>query len=127
MYKLPRFLWYVLFSGLLLSACNYEADALQGQWRASAFYQNDQLQTVALDSIRLQCSENGRYEFHSNGFYHEKGKYRVAGQYLFVTDSTAATPSERAIKILTVAGDSLKLEMRDQNAQKQILVFKKAS
>lgn len=125
MYRWPKFLCYILFSGFCFSACNYEAAALQGVWQADAFYQNDQLQAVVLDSIRLQCSENGLYEFHSTGFYHEKGRYRVAGKYLFVTDSTAATPSERAIKILSLAGDSLKLEMRDQNAQKQVLVFKK--
>ncbi|MCC6282269.1 MAG: hypothetical protein IT262_16820 [Saprospiraceae bacterium] len=117
---------WIFFLGSLItiSSCAPDARLLEGSWRLTGYYQDGQALAVPLDSVGLVLHPNQVYEFRSIGFYREKGAFRTSSNYLFLRDSTSAAMQERALKILFLTEDSLKLKM--QHAEKeQVLFFSK--
>lgn len=117
--------WIFLLGCLItISSCAPDARLLEGSWRLTGFYQDGQALSVPLDSVGLIIHPNQAYEFRSIGFYREKGAFRTSSSYLFLRDSTRTNPQERALKILFLTEDTLKLKM--QHAEKeQVLFFSK--
>ncbi len=109
---------------ICLYSCTPDPQLLKGDWHIAGYYQDGQSVAAKLDSVRLEFHPDQTYEFHSVGFYHETGAYRTSGRYLFLMDSTAKEPKERALKILFLSNDSLKIEMRRDSVE-QVLFFAK--
>lgn len=109
---------------LLFAACGLDINLLEGQWQAIAFYENGQDAPAPLDSIAISFWADSHYEFRTIGFYREAGPFRVADSFLFLTDTTAKQPKERALKILFLSADTLKLQM-ERAGQGQVLFLKK--
>ena len=113
----------VLFVSLLfLQACSPDASLLKGQWKAAAFYQEGQTVQTPLDTVSLEFNDNGSYSFRSIGNYYENGKFRLAGSYLYLTDQSVEKPKERAVKVVYLSKDTLKIEMQAKE-HKQTLFF----
>lgn len=117
--------WIFLLGSLtFISACAPDARLLEGAWRLTGYYQDGQAIPVPLDSVGLVLHPNQVYEFRSIGLYREKGAFRISSSYLFLQDSSRHDAEERALKILLLTEDSLKLKM--QRAEKeQVLFFSK--
>ena len=117
--------WIFLLGCLItFSSCNPDARLLEGSWRLAGYYQDGQALSVPFDSVGLVLHPNQIYEFRSIGLYREKGAFRTSSSYLFLRDSTRTDAEERAVKILYLTADSLKLKM--QHAEKeQVLFFSK--
>ena len=110
---------------LCLYACTPDPKLLEGPWHVTGYYQDGQNVAAPLDSVRLVFHANKTYEFHSIGFYHESGTYRTSGSYLFLMDSTAKEPKERALKILFLSNDSLKIAMQRDSVEQVLFLAKK--
>jgi hypothetical protein len=114
-----------LFFGLfLLSACSVDEQKLLGHWQATAFFEAGQSLATPLDSVRLSFAAGHRYEFRSVGFYHESGHFRSAGKLLFLTDTTAAAPQARAVEVLYLSPDSLKIGMKNSDRAQTLFLAK---
>lgn len=114
-----HWLWVMLLGSCLLP----NLQEIAGQWRAVALYENGQMATLPLDSVRLYLHPDGYYTFQSAARYREVGKYRTTGKYLFLTDTTRQPAAEeRALKVLYASPDTLKIEMAGEN-KVQVLVM----
>ncbi len=112
----------ILLLSLVLCSCGIDQKKLLGAWQAVAYFEMGQTVATPLDAVRINFSPSGDYNFKSIGFYEEKGRYRIAGKYLFLMDTTAEVPRERAVKILFVAADSLKIGM-EADGKKSTVFF----
>lgn len=101
----------LIFLVLCCSACSLDVKKLEGHWQAAAFFENGQSADTALDDVSLDFYPSGRYGFRSKAHYSEFGTFRNSGHHLYLTDTTAAIPSVRKIKVLYLSDDSLKIEM----------------
>ncbi|MCA0236195.1 MAG: hypothetical protein LCH81_07410 [Bacteroidetes bacterium] len=109
---------------MCLSSCTVDPQLLGGAWRVSGYYQNGQSVAAALDSVQLEFQPDKTYAFKSIGYYRESGTFRTSGNYLFLTDTTASAPKERALKILYLSKDTLKIVMQ-RDSLEQVLFFTK--
>ncbi len=117
--------WIFLLGSLIfICACAPDARLLEGAWRLTGYYQDGQTIPVPLDSVGLVLHPNRIYEFRSIGLYREKGAFRTSSSYLFLRDSTRNEAEERALKILLLTEDSLKLKMQRADKE-QVLFFSK--
>ena len=115
--------WLILLL-FAFSACTLDPNKLAGSWQASAYFENGQTLTTPLDSVRISFSPSGDYDFHSIGYYQENGRYRLSGNFLFLSDTTMKNPNERTIKVDYLSADSLKLGMQS-NGKNQAVFFAK--
>jgi len=111
-----------LLGGFL--ACSPDPAYLPGKWKAAAFFENRRRVEMPLDSVALTLTPDGGYEFRSIGYYRESGPYRLAGAYLYLTDTTDTPQREHTVKILHVSPDTLKLLMQSGD-KRQVLFFSK--
>ncbi len=109
---------------ICMSSCAPDVRFLDGAWALTGYYQDGQSVSAALDSVSLVFGSEKTYEFRSVGFYRENGTFRTSGNFLFLLDTTAQEKKERALKILFLSDDSLKLEMRHDSVE-QVLFFTK--
>lgn len=109
---------------MCVTSCTIDPQLLAGAWRVSGYYQNGQSVAATLDSVRLEFQPDHTYAFNSVGYYRESGTYRSSGNYLFLTDTTAGEPKERALKILYLTKDTLKIAMQ-RDSLEQVLFFTK--
>lgn len=112
----------IFLLSLVLCSCGIDQNKLYGTWQAAAYFEMGQTVDTPLDAVRINFSPSGDYQFKSIGFYEEKGQYRVAGKYLFLLDTTTAAAKERAVKILYIAADSLKIGM-EADGKKSTVFF----
>jgi hypothetical protein len=110
-----------LFS-LVFCSCSIDQKILHGTWQAAAYFEMGKTVDTPLDAVRISFSPSGDYQFKSIGYYEEKGQYRVAGKYLFLLDTTTLAAKERAVKILHIAADSLKIGM-EADGKKSTVFF----
>ncbi len=118
---------YFSFFFLLLccASCTLNVKQLEGNWQASAFYEEGQSSSVALDSVALVLEPaKQRYEFRSMGRYRESGPLRVEGKHLFLSDTTVQPAQSRALRVLFLSEDTLKLLM-SAGGEEQVLFLKK--
>lgn len=111
------------FAATTLVCCTVDKAKLSGRWQATAFYENGQSLNVPLDSVRLELTQENRYDFQSLGFYRESGPYSISERYLFLTDTTADPIGDHTLKILYLSDDSLKVRMRSTGGNEQVLFF----
>jgi hypothetical protein len=112
-----------MFTSLFgLYACSVQEKDLTGSWQAAAFFENGQSVASNLDSVSLQITPEGGYEFRSQGFYREAGAYRLSAKYLFLTDTTQIPAKEHIVKILYISADTLKIRM-SAGGKEQVLFF----
>lgn len=118
---------WIFFLGCLagITSCATDPKLLEGAWQAAAFYQNGQSVTIPLDSVEMVFSPNQTYTFRSIGLYREKGAFRTSSRYLFMRDSTGNPSQERALKILFLSTDSLKLKMQQEGSEQVLFLVKK--
>ena len=112
----------IFLLSLVFCSCGIDQNKLIGSWQAVAYFETGQTINTPLDAVRISFSLSGDYNFKSIGFYEEKGQYRVAGKYLFLLDTTALLPKERAMKILLLDPDSLKIGM-EADGKKRTVFF----
>ncbi len=112
----------IFLLSLVFCSCAIDQQKLIGTWQAVAYFEMGQAVVTPLDAVRITFTSSGDYNFNSIGFYEEKGQYRVAGKYLFLQDTTAVIPKERALKILLLDSDSLKIGM-EADGKKRTVFF----
>ncbi len=112
----------IFLLSLVFCSCGIDQNKLVGTWQAIAYFEMGQTVDTPLDAVRISFSPSGDYNFKSIGYYEEQGQYRVAGKYLFLLDTTAVIPKERAVKILYIASDSLKIGM-EADGKKRTVFF----
>lgn len=117
---------WIFFLGCLTCFCSCAPDAalLEGSWRICGYYQDGQSISAPFDSTNLVFHPDQTYEFQSIGYYREKGSFRTSFSYLLLQDSTRKELKERALKILYLSGDTLKLKMQ-RGDNEQVLFFSK--
>jgi hypothetical protein len=117
--------FFLFFLVLCCASCTLNVKQLEGNWQATAFYQEGQSSFVALDSVALVLAlAKQQYEFRSIGRYRELGPLRVEGKYLFLTDTTVQPAQSRALRVLFLSDDTLKLLM-SADGKEQVLFLKK--
>lgn len=109
---------------LIFFSCSLDTRQLCGSWQATAFYEGGQSVPTPLDSVKLTLSNSGDYTFRSIGFYNESGRYRVTGNHLFLSETAEQNSKEKAVKVLFLSADSLKLGMQS-NGKDQVVFFKR--
>ena len=114
-----------LWATLSCSACSLDESALCGNWKATAFYEAGQTKVVDLTPIQLTLTPDKKYEFTSQGFYREAGKWHTNINYLFLKDTTGAYTEERMLKVLYLSADSLKLKMNDKGTEQVLFLARK--
>lgn len=100
---------------LLLTACQaeYQEEALHGQWSAVAITEEGSPLAVDPSLIRLQFLPNGMYAYQSTLNYKEAGSYFLESRYLYTRDTLNQASTERAVQVLQLAADTLRLKMMD--------------
>ena len=118
-----KYIWIFSLAGWCFSlfSCTLNPQELHGTWQAVAFYEAGQSVHTPLDSVALEIRPDGQYMFRAQGFYREKGTYRISGRYLFLTDTSATPDIEHAVKVVHLASDSLKIAM--EHAGKEQVLF----
>ena len=110
----------LIFLLLCCASCSLDVKKLEGHWQAAAFFENGQAANTSLDEVSMDFYPSGRYSFRSKAHYSEFGTFRNSGHHLYLTDTTAVSPSVRKIKVLYLSNDSLKIEMA-KGGRSQIL------
>lgn len=107
---------------LLLSACKdgLDKDLLVGKWQAVELYEQDEQVEMDLNPVYFEFFENDRYYFQSTLKFSEAGRYYTVGQLLYTTDTTAAEPFEKAVKVTQLSRDSLAFLMNDKGTKKAL-------
>ncbi len=118
---------WIFFLGCLFgfASCAPDPKLLEGNWKAAAFYQNGQSKTMPLDSVEMVFYPDQIYTFRSIGLYRERGVFRTSSRYLFLRDSTGNPLQERALKILFLSNDTLKLKMQHEESEQVLFLVKK--
>jgi hypothetical protein len=119
--KLMNWLLGTVWLGVF-AACSPDPVHVPGNWKAVAFFEDRQRVQMPLDSVALLLTPEGSYVFRSIGYYRESGPYRLAGAYLYLTDTTDTPQREHTVKILDVSPDTLKLLMQSGD-KRQVLFF----
>lgn len=112
---------------LAVVACrdtNSQKDPLLGRWEALEVTEEEQPLEVDPSEIRFTFFPDGTYRFHSTLDYREAGRYHLRNQYLLTTDTLAAAASEKAVEVLQLHPDTLRLRMME-NEKERILVLTK--
>ncbi|MEM9849637.1 MAG: hypothetical protein AAF847_17240 [Bacteroidota bacterium] len=111
-------LLFILLLTLLL-ACNpstQKEDLLRGKWEATELLESDSSLQVNLNEIWFVFDDQQNYYFHSTLNYEEAGRYELSGNLLYTTDTTRTTAKRKAVKLLELDENNLKIEMKDQQA-----------
>lgn len=120
---------YLLWACLAVAAVacrdtNSREDPLLGRWEALEVTEEEQPMEVDLSEIRFAFFPDGTYRFHSTLNYREAGRYHLRDHYLLTTDTLAAGALEKAVEVLQLHPDTLRLRMME-NEKERILVLTK--
>lgn len=109
----------------ILTACQpYSEAELYGEWKIIELTEEGDSLAVDLNELGFQFKENGRYHFQSTLKYEEAGTYRLDGPFLFSTDTTQESTTEKAVEILQLSGDTLILLMQEAGKDRSMILKK---
>ncbi len=94
------------------------AKRLAGSWKVVSITSKAPLPDYNVDDFRFLFTEDGRYEYFGNLYYHEAGRFYVEASYLFTSDTLNAASGEKAVQIMKLTRDSLVLRMADETVMR---------
>ena len=109
---------------VLITACQpkqkWPNEALHGKWDTSSWINLNNQQAIN-GQLDFNFKEDGRYVL-DYGSKQVEGKYWIEGEYLHTIEDQQ---SEMKVKILTLTGDSLKIDMNRGGRMEQVILTKK--
>lgn len=125
--KLLKTFFYCSIPLLMLSACKdgLDKDMLVGKWQAVVLYEQEEKVDMDLSPVYFEFFPNDRYYFQSTLKLSEAGRFYTVGQLLYTTDTTAAQPFEKAVKVTQLSQDSLAFLMNDKGTKKALQLVRK--
>lgn len=73
--------------------------------------------------ISFTFQADGTYQYRSTLDYQEAGRYRLQPPYLFTTDTTRETGTEKAVEMLVLQSDTLLLRMVQDGKEQRLLLL----
>lgn len=112
---------------LFFSACEDQpsrTDLLSGSWQATSITEEDRPLKVQPEEISFYFSPDQTYEFRSTLNYREAGRYQLRKDYLITRDTLAPGGKEKAVEIIQLTPDSLRLRMIDRENERILQLVK---
>ena len=109
---------------IFISCASEKENLLVGKWTAVELLENNDSLAVNLDEIWFSFDENQQYSFHSTLNYNEAGTYEVVGDLLYTTDTINEISQRKAVKLLELNENSLKIEMKVKKAVRILSLIK---
>ena len=120
-----RLFLFVFALSCCFLACNqFDKNSLIGHWKAIKVFEEGKEMELDINPIHFSFDKNDRYEYHRTIGYQEAGKYILTGDLLLSTDTTRTDGKEKAVKIIQLVKDSLKLEMLANDKKQTIHLVK---
>jgi len=115
----------VLF-GIGCSNINFSEKDLTGTWQAVLLTEGQDTFMYDLNNVRLNFEEDKRYSYQGNLKNQEAGTYHLIGKILYTKD-TINSNAEKAVEIMNLQNDSLKLKMNDSGNIRILSLIKSKS
>jgi len=110
---------------ILTNACaTLDKNLLVGNWQAIELLEAGQPVEADIQVVRFQFNNHKQYNFFGTLNYHEAGTYDVESKYLYTIDTLNRATTEKAVEILQLTEDSLKLKMNDGGKERLMLLKK---
>lgn len=114
----------ILLPGLFMY-CTVEKAKVIGNWQAVEFYEWGKPMAINLDSVQMDFSEDGRYQFRSSAYYSESGLFAIKGKFITLRDTTGNEGDKTKTMIISEISESrIKLDM-EKEGKKQELIFER--
>lgn len=116
-----------LFSILvsMLFACDtVDGSKLKGYWKADRVTEIGEPLDLDLSEIAFEFKQNGRYSYYNTPSLSEEGRYEIKGNRLFTTDTTGASPMQKAVEIIRLDQDSLHIRMNYGGKEQVLYLFR---
>lgn len=97
---------------------------LVGSWQATGLLENGQPMDADIEVIHFQFNTNDQYTYAGTLNYHEAGTYAVESKYLYTMDTLNQATTEKAVEIIQLTKDSLRLKMSD-GGKERVMFLKK--
>lgn len=109
---------------LCLSACGprYSPEELDGNWSGIEFTEEGDSVLIDPTELKFYFSETGTYTYDGTLRYREEGEYRLERDLLVTKDALVDTAAEKAVRILTLNPDTLRLKM-NAGGREQLLTL----
>jgi hypothetical protein len=108
-----------------LVSCNIDPKKLEGNWQATAFYQDGQSVSVPLDSVGLSFGADGSYTFRTIGFFRESGTFQTSGKYLILQANMLASTPDKRVLIDFLDEKTLKIKMNSAGKVQHLFLERK--
>ena len=118
--------WIIGLLPFLLTACDsgYQEEQLHGSWTAVAITEEGTPLAVDPSVIQLSFFDNQQYTYQSTLNYREAGTYSVASDYLYTRDTLNQASTEKAVELLMLSQDSLKIKMMEAGKERRMVLVK---
>lgn len=97
---------------------------LVGNWQAIELLEGGQPMEADIQVIRFEFDKNRQYNYFGTLNYKEAGTYSVESKYLYTLDTLNQATTEKAVEILQLTKDSLRLRMND-SGKERLMILKK--
>lgn len=108
----------IIITGLfvIISGCTSPSEKdLIGTWEAYNITEEEEPIEVDYPSVKLMLNQDGTYEYRGTLNYREAGLWSLESRLLQTKDTLKPDGEQRSVYILSIARDSLELQMAEQD------------
>ena len=106
---------------LFVTGCSSPAERdLVGTWEAYNITEEDEPIEVDYPSVMLKLNPDGTYEYKGTLNYREAGRWLLESRLLHTKDTLKPDGEQRSVYILSIAKDSLELQMAEQEKTRKM-------
>lgn len=110
---------------ILMNSCaTINKSLLVGKWQAIELLEDGQPMEADIEVIHFQFDKNRQYTYAGTLNYHEAGVYSIESKYLYTLDTLNQATTEKAVEIVQLTKDSLRLRMND-TGKERLMILKK--
>lgn len=109
-----------------LSACQsgYQEEQLNGTWTGVAVTEEGTPLAIDPSLIQLEFSPDDTYIYKSTLDYREAGEYFIEANFLYTRDTLNQVSTQKAVEILQLTADSLKIRMMEGEKERMLTLVK---
>lgn len=112
------------FLSFYLGCNQYDKSQLIGTWKATKVLEEGNAMKLKPNEISFSFNQKNQYQYTGTIGYQEAGTYRLEGDLLLSKDTTRQGHKEKAVKILQLHSDSLRIEMLADGKEQTIHLVK---